>query len=77
MDPSEPRRAWTKDEILALRDKYRTLGKRGADDELGTVCYFTPEHIAAAAGLVRQGKVISCSLPVPQQSGKMYNWGRA
>jgi kynurenine formamidase len=46
---------------LALR--FRNWGRWGADDELGTLNYITPEKIVAAAGLVRQGKVLSLAIP--------------
>lgn len=39
-------------------------GRWGPDDQLGTLNYITPEKIRRAAGLVKQGKVISCSIPV-------------
>ena len=58
----------TRPEITAeLLDEYceklSNWGKWGPDDELGTLNYITPEKIARAAGLVRQGKVISLALP--------------
>lgn len=38
-------------------------GRWGDDDELGALNHVGPEQIAAAAGLVRQGKVLSLTLP--------------
>jgi kynurenine formamidase len=49
--------------VRALARKYRNWGKWGADDELGTLNYITPEKIVAAARLVRQGKVFSLAIP--------------
>lgn len=38
----------------------------GKGDQLGTVNFLTPERVAAAARLVRQGRVISLNLPLDQ-----------
>ncbi|MGH2684720.1 MAG: cyclase family protein [Actinomycetota bacterium] len=43
--------------------KYSNWGRWGADDELGALNHVGPDQITAAAGLVRQGKVISMTLP--------------
>lgn len=43
--------------------KYSNWGRWGEDDELGALNFAGPEQITAAAGLVRQGKVISMTLP--------------
>jgi kynurenine formamidase len=55
-------------EITAeLLDEYcerlRNWGKWGPEDELGTLNYITAEKIKQAAGLVKQGRVISLALP--------------
>src|SRR5829696_915844 len=42
----------------AVADKVRNWGKWGAEDQLGTVNYITPERIRDAARLVKQGKTI-------------------
>lgn len=49
--------------VRALATKYRNWGRWGATDELGTVNFITPAKIAAAARLVRQGKVLSLAIP--------------
>lgn len=41
----------------SLAERVRNWGRWGADDELGTLNFITPAKIAAAAGLVRHGKV--------------------
>jgi kynurenine formamidase len=41
-------------------------GRWGPDDELGTVNYVTAEMVAAAAGLVRHGRVVSCAIPIEE-----------
>jgi hypothetical protein len=43
--------------------KYSNWGRWGADDELGTLNHVGPEQVVAAAQLVRQGRVISMTLP--------------
>jgi hypothetical protein len=43
--------------------KYSNWGRWGADDELGTMNHVGPEQVIAAAQLVRQGKVISMTMP--------------
>lgn len=40
-------------------DEVRNWGRWGDDDELGTLNLITPANVAQAAGLVKQGKVIS------------------
>ncbi|VEG56982.1 metal-dependent hydrolase [Mycolicibacterium aurum] len=40
-------------------DEVRNWGRWGDDDELGTLNFITAEKVAEAAGLVKQGKVIS------------------
>jgi kynurenine formamidase len=49
--------------VRELAQKYRNWGKWGADDELGTLNYITPEKIVAAAQLVRRGTVFSLAIP--------------
>jgi len=44
-------------EFRRVGEEVRNWGRWGADDELGTLNLITPEKVAAAAGLVRHGKV--------------------
>lgn len=44
-------------------DKHSNWGRWGDDDELGALNLVGPEEIKAAAALVRQGKVVSLTLP--------------
>lgn len=44
-------------------EKYSNWGRWGDDDQLGALNLVGPEEIVAAAALVRQGKVISLTLP--------------
>jgi kynurenine formamidase len=51
---------------LALQ--VRNWGKWGADDEIGTLNYITPDRIAAACQLVTAGKVFALGIPL-QRNG--------
>jgi len=48
-------------------------GKWGPDDEVGCLNYNTPQSLVAAAGLVKQGKIIPCSWKVKPNSYPL--WG--
>jgi len=48
----------------AMAKEVRNWGKWGADDQLGTLNYITPEKIARASAMVRQGKIFPLSIPV-------------
>src|SRR5215475_14341253 len=52
----------TRQDLREAAEKYKNWGKWGANDEIGTLNYTTPDDIIAAARLVRQGKVISLAL---------------
>jgi len=52
------------DEFSSLWRSLRRWGRWGADDERGALHFLTPEHVAAAARLVRDGVSVSLSLPV-------------
>ena len=43
--------------------KYSNWGRWGEDDQLGALNFAGPQQVVAAAGLVRQGRIISMSLP--------------
>jgi hypothetical protein len=47
-----------------VAEKVRNWGKWGPNDQLGTLNYITPEKIARASAMVRQGKVFPLSIPV-------------
>lgn len=44
-------------------ERYRTWGRWGEDDEVGTVNHITAEGIVGAAGLVQRGTVFSLAVP--------------
>lgn len=51
-------------ELAALFDEVNNAGRWGADDELGTLNHITPAKRAAAAALVREGRVVSLAHPI-------------
>ena len=59
-----PRRTYETADVERRALQYRTWGKWGDDDELGSLNYVTPEKIAAAAGLIRRGDTFSLALPM-------------
>jgi kynurenine formamidase len=56
--------------------RFRNWGKWGPDDEVGTLNYITPSKVVEAAGLVRQGKVISLALPFDLNGCQNGTFGR-
>jgi kynurenine formamidase len=51
------------DVVAGYIGRLSNWGRWGADDELGALNLVGPEQVAAAARLVRQGKVVSMTLP--------------
>jgi len=56
-------------EFEALFESVKNWGRWGADDELGTLNYITPEHIKKAAALVRSGRTVSMAIPINTVAG--------
>ncbi len=52
--------------IDAMIERVSNWGRWGADDELGTVNFITPERRVAAAALARTGRVFSLSIPLDE-----------
>ncbi len=63
-------------DIEALAQKYKNWGKWGADDQLGTLNYITPEKVVDAAKLVKQGKTISLAIPFDDKGPQTGSFGR-
>ena len=61
---------------MALAQKYKNWGKWGADDQLGTLNYITPEKVVDAAKLVKQGKTISLAIPFDDKGPQTGSFGR-
>ena len=66
------------EELSAREDAPRgsAWGLFGADDQLGTINFLTPEWVAAAARLVRKGAVFSLDLPLHLPDPPLFNRGR-
>lgn len=52
------------DQLIALFDQLDNAGRWGADDELGTLNFITPDKRSQAAGLVQTGQVLSLAHPL-------------
>jgi kynurenine formamidase len=52
------------EQFAALFGTLRAWGRWGDDDERGALNYITPEHVAAAAQLVRDGITVTLSWPL-------------
>ena len=55
------------EQVLAFHKTLSNWGRFGPRDQLGTLNLITPEKRAAAAKLVRSGRVVSASRPLPTQ----------
>jgi kynurenine formamidase len=51
-------------EFAALFDELSNWGRWGAEDDRGALHLLTPDRVAAAAGLVRDGRTVTMSLPL-------------
>jgi kynurenine formamidase len=58
------RRELTEAQVKEFFTSLSNWGKWGANDQLGALNYITPEKRARAAGLAREGKTVSLSLPL-------------
>ncbi len=59
--------ALTADAVLAFHKTLSNWGRFGPRDQLGTLNLITPEKRASAARLVRTGRTVSASRPLPTQ----------
>ncbi len=57
------------EEFDRLFESVCNWGRWGPEDERGTLNYITPDHVRAAAGLVRSGRTVSLSLAVNKTTG--------
>ena len=67
---------YTMDDVKALSQKYKNWGKWGANDQLGTLNYITPEKVVDAAKLVKQGKTFSLAIPFDDKGPQTGAFGR-
>ena len=54
----------TEADVLKMLDSLSNWGRWGADDQLGTLNFITPEKRKRAAALVKEGVSVSCSRPI-------------
>jgi kynurenine formamidase len=56
-------------EYEQIFESVKNWGRWGADDELGTINYLTPEKVRGAAALVRSGRRVSLAIPINKTAG--------
>ena len=66
--PDNGRTDVSADEFDRLFTTLRTWGRWGDSDQLGALNLLTPERVAAAAGLVRDGATITMSWPMQREA---------
>ncbi|HEY8171061.1 MAG TPA: cyclase family protein [Candidatus Limnocylindria bacterium] len=66
----------TIDTVRELAELCSNWGRWGPDDELGTLNHLQPEDVVAASRLVRDGRVISLSIPVDENGPQTGGFGR-
>ena len=54
----------TEADVLKMLDSLSNWGRWGADDQLGTLNFITPDKRRRAAALVHEGVSVSCSRPI-------------
>jgi len=59
----------TEADVNAFMEALSNWGKWGPEDQLGALNYLTPQKRAAAASLIREGHMVSISLPLPTTPG--------
>jgi kynurenine formamidase len=64
------------DELRTIAARISNWGRWGADDEVGTPNTITPESVVRAAGLVREGIVVSLALVLDERGPQTGAWGR-
>jgi len=64
------------DTVRELALRCSNWGRWGADDQLGTLNHIQPDNVAAAARLVRSGRVFSLAIPVDDRGPQTGGIGR-
>lgn len=59
-----PRHIPTENEVLGYMQSLSNWGRWGKDDQLGTFNLITPEKVAQAASLAREGITVTCARPI-------------
>ena len=73
---SSERREITKEDLELYKRELTNWGRWGADDEIGTLNFVTPEIVASAAQLVTAGRRISLGLAYDQKGPQTGALGR-
>ena len=60
----------TEAEVLGYFESCSNWGRWGNDDEVGTLNFITPERRRRAAGLVRDGRTVSCARLIPTSTSE-------
>lgn len=66
----------TIEDVRRIATRVSNWGRWGPDDELGTLNHLTSDKVAAAAGLVRRGDLISLAVPYDEKGPQTGGWGR-
>jgi kynurenine formamidase len=61
--------------VYEAADKLRNWGRWGADDQIGTLNFVTPEDNVRAAGLVRRGRIFALGIPLDRRGPQSGLWG--
>jgi kynurenine formamidase len=56
-------------EFEEIFESVKNWGRWGADDQLGTLNFITPEKVCEAAALVRSGRRVSMAIPINKVAG--------
>src|SRR5688500_8774263 len=64
-------KTWNLETVIEEGRRLRNWGRWGAEDQIGTLNLITPAKIKEGAALVRQGKIISCTLPYDRKGPQM------
>src|SRR5207302_10735694 len=51
-------------EFEGYKERFKNWGRWGDDDQFGTLNFIIPEVRRAAAGLVQEGRTVSCANPI-------------
>ena len=73
---STPNPTPTIDDVRRIAARVQNWGRWGPEDQLGTLNFLTRERVAAAAGHVRRGDVISLAVPFDEKGPQRGGWGR-
>lgn len=78
LDPAEPVASDVPsiDTVRELSKRCSNWGRWGPEDQLGTLNHIAPEHVVAAASLVRDGRIFSLAIPFDEDGPQRGGFGR-